>query len=197
MLDLIGPWEVLVRIPDAQVHLVWTRPGPLLADRSLELSATVAFQDCPQLDVLLVPGGPGQQALMRHQLLLDFLRQQAVAAQWVGSICTGALLLAQAGLLRGRRVTTHWLARDALAQFGAEVVEERYVFDDRFVSAAGVSAGIDMALALAARIAGDSVAQAIQLAIEYDPQPPFRAGSPSSAPRALVEHQVSNRRGYA
>ena len=196
MLDLVGPWEVMVRVPDARVHLVWTRPGPLLADRALELSATVSFQDCPQLDVLLVPGGPGQQALMRHQLLLDFLRRQAETATWVGSICTGAFLLAQAGLLKGRRTTTHWLAREALAQFGAEVVEDRYVFDGKFVSAAGVSAGIDMALALASRVAGERVAKGIQLAIEYDPQPPFDAGSPASAPRAIVEHQIANRRGY-
>lgn len=196
MLDLVGPWEVLARIPDAKLHLVWTRPGPLLADGGMEVAATASFDDSPPLDVVLVPGGPGQQSLMRHQLLLDFVRRQAGAARWFGSICTGALLLGQAGLLKGRRVTTHWLARDAVAQFGAQVVEERYVFDGNLVTAAGVSAGIDMALALAARLGGDRTAQAIQLAIEYDPQPPFRSGSPGTAPRALVEHQLATRRSY-
>lgn len=196
MLDLVGPWEILARIPDARTHLIWTRPGPVLADRGMEVAATVSFEDCPNLDVFLVPGGPGQKALMRHRLLMDFLREQAAAATWFGSICTGALLLAQAGLLQGRRVATHWLAREELARFGAEVVEGRYVFDGNLVTAAGVSAGIDLAIALAARLAGEEVAQAIQLSIEYDPQPPFAAGSPARAPQVIVKRLVATRRSY-
>ncbi|HEX6547887.1 MAG TPA: DJ-1/PfpI family protein [Candidatus Dormibacteraeota bacterium] len=195
-LDLVGPWEVLARLPDVRTHLIWTRPGPVMADRGMEVAATVSFQECPPLEVLVIPGGPGQQTLMRHQLLMDFLRENWRTAAWVYSVCTGALLLAQAGLLKGRRVTTHWQAREALAGFGVEVVAERYVFDQNLVSAAGVSAGIDGALALAARIAGEEAAQAIQLSIEYDPRPPFEAGSPSSAPRAVVNHLESRRRAY-
>lgn len=197
MLDLVGPWEVLTRLPDAKAHLVWTRAGPVLADRGMEVAATVSFEECPALDVLLVPGGPGQQTLMRHQLLMDFLRERAQDAAWYGSVCTGALLLGQAGLLKGRRVATHWLAREALAHFGASVVEDRYVFDDRLFSAAGVSAGIDLALALAGRVAGDDAARTIQLEIEYDPQPPFAAGSPRQAPAAIVDGLVSARRVYS
>ena len=196
LLDLVGPWEVMARVPDANVHLVWTRPGPVLADRGLEIVADTGFDDGPPLDVIVVPGGPGQAALMRHQLLIDFLRSAAERAELVCSVCTGALLLAQAGPLKGRRATTHWLARQALAGFGVEVVEERYVFDGKFVSSAGVSAGIDMALAVVARLAGRPAAEAIQLAIEYDPRPPFHSGSPASAPRPLVRRLEEGRRSY-
>ncbi len=196
-LDLVGPWEVLVRLPDAQTHLVWTRPGPVMSDHSLEIAATVSFEDCPPLDILVVPGGPGQQSLMRHQLLMDFLRQTAESVSWMASVCTGSLLLAQAGLLTGKRAVTHWLARDALAGFGVQVVSERYVFDGKFVTAAGVSAGIDMALALAARVASEDVARAIQLSLEYDPRPPFEAGSPATAPPGIVDRLVASRRPYS
>lgn len=196
VLDLVGPWEVLSRLPDARAHLVWTRPGPVLGERGMEIAATTSFQDCPPLDVLVVPGGPGQASLMRHQLLMDFLRESAANAKFVCSICTGALLLAQAGLLKGRQATTHWLARDALRGFGVEVVDGQYVFDGKYVSAAGVSAGIDMALAVAAELAGEAEAQAIQLALEYAPQPPFDAGSPATAPRALVNKLEAERRSY-
>jgi cyclohexyl-isocyanide hydratase len=196
VLELIGPWEVLSRLPDARAHLVWTRPGPVLGERGMEIAATTSFQDCPPLDVLVVPGGPGQASLMRHQLLMDFLRQAAENAKFVCSICTGALLLAQAGLLKGRQATTHWLARDALRAFGVEVVEGHYVFDGKYVSAAGASGGIDMALAVAGELAGEAKAQAIQLAIEYDPEPPFTAGSPRTAPAAIVNSLEAERRSY-
>jgi cyclohexyl-isocyanide hydratase len=196
VLELIGPWEVLSRLPDARAHVVWTRPGPVLGERGMEIAATTSFQDCPPLDVLVVPGGPGQASLMRHQLLMDFLRQAAENAKFVCSICTGALLLAQAGLLKGRQATTHWLARDALRAFGVEVVEGHYVFDGKYVSAAGASGGIDMALAVAGELAGEAKAQAIQLAIEYDPEPPFTAGSPRTAPAAIVNSLEAERRSY-
>lgn len=185
-LDLVGPWEVLSRMPDAQLHLIWTRPGPVQAYGKMEISATVAFEDVPRLDILVVPGGPGQLALMKHASLLEFIRKQAESATWVCSVCTGALLLAQAGVLKGRKATTHWLARDALKSLGVKVVEARYVIDGKFATSAGVSAGIDLALEIVKRVAGEEVAKSIQLAIEYDPDPPFDAGSPSKAPAAIV-----------
>ena len=152
----------------------------------MEISATVGFENVPRLDLLLVPGGPGQLALMKHAALVDFLRSQAKTATWMCSVCSGALLLAQAGLLKGRRATTHWLARDALKSFGVKVVDERYVIDGKFATSAGVSSGIDLALEMVRRIGGDEMAQTIQLQIEYDPSPPFEAGSPAKAPPAIV-----------
>jgi transcriptional regulator GlxA family with amidase domain len=195
-LDLIGPWEVLARIPDARTHLIWTRPGPVQAQGGIEISATVSFAEAPPLDVLVVPGGPGQLSLMKHTLLMEYIRSCAQTAKWIGSVCTGALLLAQAGVLRGRRATTHWMARDALRTFGVEVGEERVVFDGKFVTAAGVSAGIDLALELARRLAGDDVAREIQLQIEYDPAPPFDSGSPAKAPAEIVAQLRQRARRY-
>ena len=186
-LDLIGPWEVLSRLPDAKAHLIWTRPGPVLGDRGLEITATTGFAEAPRLDVLVVPGGPGQQSLMKHTLLMDFIREHTENATWICGVCTGVLLLAQAGVLKGRRATTHWLARDALRSFGVKVSEKRYVIDGKFATAAGVSAGIDLALELARRLAGEETAITIQLQIEYDPEPPLDAGSPGKAPRAIVD----------
>jgi cyclohexyl-isocyanide hydratase len=195
-LDLVGPWEVLVRVPHASMHLIWTRPGPVQAEGGMEITATTSFADAPPLDVLLVPGGPGQLSLMKHTLLLDYIRRCAETAQWVCSVCTGALLLAQAGVLKGRRATTHWLARDALQTFDIEVTGERYVIDGKFATSAGVTAGIDLALELARRLAGDDVAREIQLQLEYAPAPPLNAGSPESAPPQLVSHLRSQARRY-
>ncbi len=195
-LDLIGPWEVLSRLPDARVHLVWTRPGPVLADRGIEISATIAFADAPPLDVLLVPGGPGQLSLMKHSLLLGFVRDCATSSAWVCSVCTGALLLAQAGVLQGRRATTHWLARDALRSFGVEVTDDRYVIDGKVATSAGVSAGIDLAFELARRLAGDRIACEIALQMEYDPMPPLDCGSPARAPGELVGMLRARSRRY-
>lgn len=195
-LDLVGPWEVLQRLPSARVHLIWTRPGPVQAEGGMEISATTSFSDAPTLEVLVVPGGPGQLALMKHALLLDYIRESAKTASWVCSVCTGALLLAQAGLLRGRRATTHWLARDALRSFGVEVTEDRYVIDGKFATAAGVSAGLDLALELARRLAGEECAAEIQLQIEYDPKPPLTCGSPQKAPGHLVARLREAARRY-
>src|ERR671933_924632 len=142
-LDLVGPWEVLRRVPGARTHLIWTRSGPVQAEGGMEIGATISFTDAPPLDLLLVPGGPGQLSLMKHTLLMEFIRQCAQTSSWVCSVCTGALLLAQAGVLRGRRATTHWLARDALRTLGVEVTSERSVIDGKFATSAGVSAGID------------------------------------------------------
>jgi transcriptional regulator GlxA family with amidase domain len=195
-LDLVGPWEVLSRIPEASVHLVWTRRGPVQAERGLEISATTSFADAPALDMLVVPGGPGQLSLMKHAILMEYIRACASTADWVCSVCTGALLLAQAGVLKGRRATTHWLAREALAGFDVHVSNERYVIDGRFATSAGVSAGVDLALELVRRTRGDEVAQQIQLQIEYDPRPPLAAGSPDTAPAELVAQARAGARRF-
>jgi putative intracellular protease/amidase len=187
-LDAVGPYEVLSRIPGATTTFVGETAGPLRTDtRMLALSADAAIADVPAPDVVLVPGGPGRTALMDDGPVHEWLRQAHTTSMWTTSVCTGSLILAAAGLLDGKRATTHWAAIDELGSLGAVPMSERVVFDGKLVTAAGVSAGIDMALALAARIAGEEVAQAIQLGIEYDPQPPFQAGSPRTAPAAIVE----------
>jgi transcriptional regulator GlxA family with amidase domain len=186
-LDAIGPYEVLSRLPGARLSFVAAAPGPVQTDNGmLTLVAEQAFAQLPDPDIVLVPGGPGEVAERAGGELLEWLRAAARGATWTTSVCTGALILAAAGLLDGRRATTHWLAFDQLRALGAEPVDERVVFDGNIVTAAGVSAGIDMALALAARIAGEQVAQAIQLGIEYAPEPPFSAGNPATAPEEIV-----------
>ncbi len=186
-LDAVGPYEVLSRLPGASVAFVAAEPGPVSTDNGmLTLIAGHSFEQVPRPDIVLVPGGPGEVAARAGGATLDWLRAADATSTWTTSVCTGSLILAAAGLLDGRRATSHWLALDELRRLGAEPVEERVVFDGKLVTAAGVSAGIDMALTLAARIAGDTVAQAIQLGIEYDPQPPFDAGSPHRAPAEVV-----------
>ncbi|MEU5530722.1 DJ-1/PfpI family protein [Micromonospora chersina] len=186
-LDAVGPYEVLSRLPGARTVFVADRPGPVTTDvGTLALTATATLDEATSPDVLVVPGGPGQVARMTDARLLDWLRAVDATTTWTTSVCTGSLLLAAAGLLDGRQATSHWLALDQLPAFGAVPAEERVVVDGKYVTAAGVSAGVDMALTLAGRIAGDVVAQAIQLAIEYDPRPPYPAGSPRTAPEPLV-----------
>ncbi|MEU5365403.1 DJ-1/PfpI family protein [Streptomyces sp. NPDC005925] len=187
-LDAVGPYETLGRLPDAETVFVAERPGPVRSDLgSLALTADKSLADVPRPDVVVVPGGPGQQAQMTNDVLLDWLRAADADSTWTTSVCTGSLLLAAAGLLRGRRATSHWLVTGQLGPFGAEATGERVVFDGKYVTAAGVSSGIDMGLALLGRIAGDDYAKAVQLATEYDPQPPHDAGSPTKAPAHLVE----------
>jgi transcriptional regulator GlxA family with amidase domain len=187
-LDAIGPYEVLSRLPGASLQFVAAEPGPVRTDNGmLKLVAEHSLADAAQPDIVLVPGGPGEVAARAGGPVLEWLREVDRASTWTTSVCTGSLILAAAGLLDGRRATSHWLALEQLGRLGAEPVQERVVFDGKYATAAGVSAGIDMALALAARIAGDTVAQAIQLGIEYDPQPPFDAGSPLKAPAEVVE----------
>ncbi|HEY3828820.1 MAG TPA: DJ-1/PfpI family protein [Solirubrobacteraceae bacterium] len=186
-LDAVGPYEVLSRLPDATVTFVAERPGVQRTDSGLMgLEADAALGELERPDIVLVPGGPGQAALMQDGPVHEWLRAAHEHSTWTTSVCTGALILAAAGLLAGKRATTYWTALGELARMGVEAVPERYVFDGKLVTAAGVSAGIDMALALAARIAGQSTAEAIQLGIEYDPHPPFDAGSPATAPVELV-----------
>jgi putative intracellular protease/amidase len=187
-LDAVGPYEVLSRLPGATVTFVAEEPGPKRTDTGqLALVADASLADLPAPEVVLVPGGPGQQALMDDGLVHEWLRAAHETSTWTTSVCTGSLILAAAGLLRGKRATSHWLALEKLGELGADPVRERFVFDGKLATAAGVSAGIDMALALAAKIADERVAQAIQLGIEYDPQPPFDAGSPRTAPAEIVE----------
>lgn len=187
-LDAIGPYEVLSRLPGARVTFVAERPGPVRTDNGmLTLAVERGLGELPSPAIVVVPGGPGEVAARAGGEMLEWLRAAAGGCDWVASVCTGSLILAAAGLLDGVRATSHWLALGELAALGAEPVEERVCFDGRIVTAAGVSAGIDMALALAERIAGREVAQAIQLGIEYDPQPPFDAGSPAKAPAAVRE----------
>ena len=187
-LDAIGPYEVLSRLPGAELRFVAKQPGPKRTDTgALGVQADLAIADLPGPDVVLVPGGQGNRPLMRDSEVLDWLRVAHERSTWTTSVCTGALVLGAAGILDGKRATTHWAFLDRLSELGAEPVTERVVEDGKVVTAAGVSAGIDMALTLAARIAGNEVAQAIQLGIEYDPQPPFDAGSPSKASPEVIE----------
>ncbi|MGW4565985.1 DJ-1/PfpI family protein [Streptomyces sp. NPDC004561] len=187
-LDAVGPYEMLCRVPDAETVFVAQRPGPVRNDRGdLALVADKALEEVPHPDIVLVPGGPGQSAQMENETLLDWLRTADATSTWTTSVCTGSLLLAAAGLLEGRRATSHWLALGTLAEFGAEPTGERVVTDGKFITAAGVSSGIDMGLTLVGRVAGDEYAQLVQLGTEYDPRPPYDAGSPHKAPAALVE----------
>jgi putative intracellular protease/amidase len=181
-LDAVGPYEVLSRLPGAEVTFVAEEAGPVRTDtRALTLVAERALAEVDACDVVVVPGGPGTREMLEPQPLHDWLRAIDATTQWTTSVCTGALLLGAAGLLDGLEATTHWSAFDTLATLGARPIERRVVPQGKVVTAAGVSAGIDMALWLAARIAGDEVAKAIQLGIEYDPQPPFDSGSVAKA----------------
>jgi len=187
-LDAVGPYEVLSRIPGAELRFVAKEPGVKRTDTgALGIEADVALGDMADPDVVLVPGGQGNRPLLEDDEVLDWLRAVHERTTWTTSVCTGGLVLAAAGILDGKRATTHWAYMDRLEQLGATPVKERVVEDGKILSAAGVSAGIDMALTLAARISGDTVAQAIQLGIEYDPDPPFDAGSPEKAPSELVD----------
>jgi cyclohexyl-isocyanide hydratase len=184
--DLTGPFEVLSRLPNATHRLYAKSTAPVRDVNGLRLLPDAILADAAQLDVVHIPGGSGQEALMDDEEVLDWLRHQAEAAQRVFSVCTGALLCGAAGLLRGRRATTHWAAFELLPLFGAIPVDERVVIDGRFFFAAGVTAGIDGALLLAADLRGEAVAQSIQLQIAYAPEPPFDAGTPQTAPPAIL-----------
>ncbi len=189
-LDAVGPHQVLSHLPGAEVIFVAERAGGIRDESgTLVLTAQAALADVPRPDIVVVPGGPGQAGQMDPGPLRDWLRAADETSSWTTSVCTGALILAAAGLLDGRAATTYWLALDELGRLGAKPCQRRYVFDGKYVTAAGVSAGLDMALALAGRIGGDELAMRIQLAIEYDPQPPHDAGSPLTAPADLVRAQ--------
>ncbi|PPK63624.1 DJ-1/PfpI family protein [Actinokineospora auranticolor] len=188
-LDAVGPYEILAHAPGNEVVFVAEREGPVVADSgSLRLVAESTLDQVPDPDMLLVPGGPGQEEHMTDGPIHEWLRQADESTAWTTSVCTGSLILAAAGLLTGRKATSHWALAHRLPEYGATQVDERVVFDGKYVTAAGVSAGIDMGLALLDRIAGPLVAQTMQLVHEYDPQPPHNTGSPRTAPPELVEH---------
>lgn len=183
-LDLTGPLQVLSRLPGAVVHIAHREMRPVTTDATLTLNPTTTFDACPQADVLCVPGGFGVDDAIEDKALMSFVRRQAQGARYVTSVCTGAFILGAAGLLRGRRATTHWAYHDVLADVGATPVTARVVRDGAVFTGGGVTAGIDFAFTLAAEIAGQAVAEAIQLGLEYDPSPPFDSGSPASASAA-------------
>lgn len=194
-LDAVGPHQVLAHVPGAEIIFASERARSVSDETgTLTLVADAAFADVPAPDVLLIPGGPGQSAQMSDGPLRAWLIEADKTSTWTTSVCTGALILAAAGLLDGRQATTYWPAMNELASLGAKPVQDRYVFDGKYVTSAGVSAGIDMALALAARLTDEETAQAIQLAIEYAPNPPYNAGSPATAPPQLVAAQRATSR---
>lgn len=188
-LDLTGPYEVFARLPSTDLHLIWKTVAPVRTDRGLTMLPTAALADCPPLDLICVPGGPGVAALMEDAEVLGFLRRQAETCRYVTSVCTGSLVLGAAGLLRGYRATCHWASIDQLALLGATPAAERVVIDRNRITGAGVTSGIDFALTVAAEVRGAGTAKEIQLGIEYDPAPPFAAGSPKVAAPDVVERQ--------
>jgi cyclohexyl-isocyanide hydratase len=185
-LDLTGPVQVFSSVPGAKVHLIWKRLEPVPTDSVLVLTPTVTPADCPQLDVICVPGGVGTDDIINDEEMLDFLRWQAVGAKYITSVCTGSLVLGAAGLLRGYRATTHWTAMDFLREFGAIPSKTRVCVDRNRITGGGVTAGIDFALTLVSIMVDQRTAEAIQLRLEYNPAPPFNSGSPDTAPPEIL-----------
>jgi cyclohexyl-isocyanide hydratase len=185
-LDLTGPLQVFSSVPGAKVHLIWKRIEPVASDSALVLTPTITFADCPQLDVICVPGGLGTDDMINDEEMLDFLRGQAREAKYITSVCTGSLVLGAAGLLQGYRAATHWTAMEFLAAFGATPTKTRVCVDRNRVTGGGVTAGIDFALTLVSLLVNRQTAEAIQLRLEYNPAPPFNAGSPDTAPPEIV-----------
>jgi cyclohexyl-isocyanide hydratase len=186
-LDLTGPYDVLASLPDVQVHLIWKDLAPVTASTGLVLQPTCRFADCPDLDVLCIPGGSGVGPLMEDAQVLAFIQAQATKVRYLTSVCTGALVLGAAGLLKGKRATTHWAYHSLLGLQGAIPVQERVVRDGNLLTGGGITAGIDFALTLAAELYGDDVAQLMQLQLEYAPAPPFASGEPQTAPEAVLQ----------
>ena len=188
-LDAVGPYEVLSRLPDSTLTFVGHEVGPVRTDNErLAMYVDAAFEDIPEPDVFVVPGGWGTRALLDDERILSWIRHAHEHSQWTTSVCTGSLLLGAAGVLDGLPATSHWLELDALSDYGASPTGQRVVQHGKVITAAGVSSGIDMGLALVAKIAGDEFAKTIQLLIEYDPEPPFDSGSPAKADRETVEN---------
>jgi cyclohexyl-isocyanide hydratase len=185
-LDLTGPVQVFSSVPGAKLHLIWKRIEPVASDSVLTLTPTTTFADCPQLDVICVPGGVGTDDMVNDEEMLDFLRRQAAGAKYITSVCTGSLVLGAAGLLRGFRAATHWSAMDYLEKFGAVPTKTRVCVDRNRITGGGVTAGIDFALTLVSLLVDRTTAQAVQLRLEYNPAPPFNAGSPDTAPPEIL-----------
>jgi len=192
-LDLTGPYEVFSRMPHTHVYLIAATREPVRSERGLAIMPDTTFADATALDVLFVPGGVGVNRAMEDEALLAWLREQAAHARYVTAVCTGALVLGAAGLLQGYRAATHWLSLDLLPLLGAQPVAERVVIDRNRITGGGITAGIDFGLTIAAALCGKAVAQELQLMLEYDPQPPFRSGSPRTASPDLVEHVRTTR----
>lgn len=186
-LDLTGPYDVLASLPDVKVHLIWKDLIPVTASTGLVLKPTTTFDDCPDLDVICVPGGSGVGVLMEDPQTLAFIRKHAAQARYVTSVCTGALVLGAAGLLKGKRATTHWAYHELLSLLGAIPVRDRVVRDGNLLTGGGITAGIDFALTLAAELFDADTAQLVQLQLEYAPAPPFNSGDPHTAPKAVLE----------
>jgi cyclohexyl-isocyanide hydratase len=184
-LDFTGPLQVLNRLPGSKTHIVAKSRDPVPSDCGLSLLPTATFDDCPRLDLICVPGGAGVARAMMDRATVDFVRRQAESARYITSVCTGAFILGTAGLLRGRRATTHWAYTDLLCDVGARFEKARVVWDGNVVTAGGVTCGIDFAFQIVAAIAGEDAARSIQLGIEYDPAPPFDSGHPDRAPAAI------------
>jgi cyclohexyl-isocyanide hydratase len=185
-LDFTGPLQVFSSVPGAKVHLIWKRIEPVPSDSVLSITPTITFADCPQLDVICVPGGIGTDDMVNDEEMLDFLRKQAVGAKFITSVCTGSLVLGAAGLLRGYKATTHWSAMDHLAPFGAVPTRTRVCVDRNRITGGGVTAGIDFALTLVSLLVDRPTAEMIQLRLEYNPAPPFNSGSPDTAPPEIL-----------
>ena len=185
-LDFTGPLQVFSSLPGAKVHLIWKRIEPVTSDSVMMLTPTVTFAECPQLDVICVPGGLGTDDMVNDEEMLAFLRQQAEGAKYITSVCTGSLVLGAAGLLKGYRAATHWTAMDFLSAFGAIPTKTRVCVDRNRITGGGVTAGIDFALTLVSQLVDRKTAEVIQLGIEYNPAPPFNAGSPDTAPAEIV-----------
>ena len=193
-LDFTGPLQVFSSVPGARVHLIWKRIEPVTSDSVMMLTPTTTFADCPQLDVICVPGGAGSDDLLNDAEVLDFVRRQAEAAKYVTSVCTGSLVLGAAGLLKGYRAATHWSAMDNLAAFGATPTKVRVCTDRNRITGGGVTAGIDFALTLVSMLVDRKTAEAIQLRLEYNPAPPFNSGSPDTASAetlALIRERIA------
>jgi cyclohexyl-isocyanide hydratase len=191
-LDFTGPLQVLHRLPDSQMHIIATTLDPIMSDCGLALVPTTTFADCPQLDLICVPGGFGVEAIMADPTAISFIRTQAAGARYVTSVCTGAFVLGTAGLLKAKKATTHWAYHPMLAQVGAIPTQGRVVRHGNIFTGGGVTAGIDFALTIVAEIAGNQVAQGIQLSIEYDPAPPFDSGTPNKAQSDILARFAGN-----
>ncbi len=190
-LDVMGASQVLSFPPNIQIHLIWKDQSPIISNEGLLLTPTVTLSDCPSLDVICVPGGGmGQLEMMQDEAILDFLKQQSSNAQYVTSVCTGSMILAAAGLLQGYQATCHWAFREQLRMLGVEVVPERVVIDRNRITGAGVTSGIDFGLTLLSLLCGEPIAKSTQLMMEYDPKPPFNAGTPETAGQEIVQSLI-------
>jgi cyclohexyl-isocyanide hydratase len=193
-LDLTGPYEVFSRLPDTKIYLIAETIKAIKSDSNMKIMSNMTFSNCPPLDIIFVPGGPGVSGAMENTLLLAFLKEKSLTAKYITSVCTGSLVLGMAGLLRGYKATTHWLSLDLLALFeGVSIEKQRVVIDRNRITGGGVTAGIDFGLTLVASIFNKKLAQEIQLIMEYNPQPPFNAGSPDTADAEIVEQVIQNR----